>query len=167
MQHRTLFGKRILIAIMVALMGIGIVAAQADDTTAQDDSTEETFEERRGNGRFGERGNRGGRGFGGSEILEATGLTREELREALQNGATLAEILTANGVDVEAFITEQLANIEDRLDEAVAEGRITAEEAAERLESAEERIRERLNGTFERPNKNNNDDDTDNTAANV
>ena len=97
----------------------------------------------------GGRGNRGeGRSGAGSElILEYTGLTREELRDALQNGSTIEELIVANGQSVDAFVADATAAFEERLDEAVANGRIDEETAAEMLENFSENL---LSG--ERPN---------------
>lgn len=58
----------------------------------------------------------------------------------MNNGASLRQILTDAGVDVAVVTSEILANAQTRLDEAVANERITAEQAAERLTQIEERL---------------------------
>ncbi len=70
---------------------------------------------------------------------EMTGLSTQEIVQQVRDGATLADILTANGVDPNAFIDSAVAQFGDRLDQAVANGRIT-QERAETL-SAEYRMR--------------------------
>jgi hypothetical protein len=104
-----------------------------------------------GDGQNGKRGGR--RGFGGQStvIQDATGLTRDELRTAVQNGSTVADLITANGGDVNSVIAELVAEATTHINEGVAEGRFTQEQADERLADLEEHITERLNGTFERP----------------
>lgn len=94
-----------------------------------------------GEGRGGGFGDRFG-GFDGviRQALEDAGLTREDIREHLDGGATLRQILTDAGVDVNTLTSDILANAQTRLDEAVANERITAEQAAERLTQIEERL---------------------------
>lgn len=78
-------------------------------------------------------------------VLDQTGLTAAELRQQLQDGATLAQILANNGVTVEAFVAEATAQLQTRLDAAVANGSITAERAAELLAGFQTRLTEQLN----------------------
>jgi polyhydroxyalkanoate synthesis regulator phasin len=78
---------------------------------------------------------------------EQTGLTTQELRAQLEAGQSLSDILSANGVDPAAFTTEATTQVQTRLDQAVANGRITQEEADSWLSTFQERLTERLNGT--------------------
>jgi len=92
-------------------------------------------------------GPRAHRGFGlGLDLQETLGMTPQELMEALQDGQTIAEIAEANGVDLDAAIDDALAQIEERLDEAVTDGRLDADEAQERLAEIEERMTAFING---------------------
>lgn len=101
----------------------------------------------------GNRPHRGVLNFMG-RILDATGLTREEFVEAVQSGQTPAEILSDNGVDTDDFIADALADLQARLDEAVANGLMDQARADEILETASEKLPEVLNGTFEgRPSR--------------
>lgn len=68
---------------------------------------------------------------------EYLGLDVEELGERLRDGATLAEIA---GDDVDGLTAALVAEVEDHLAEAVENGRLTQEEADERMEEAEARI---------------------------
>jgi hypothetical protein len=143
-------------------------AAVADGTISEEQAAERlaALEERLTavlNGEWGDRGRggpegpgRGPRGRGGERgfglieaVAEATGLEREAIRESLLAGSTLAGILTENGVDIDTFIAERLADIEARLDQAVEAGRLTEEQAAERLAQASERLTEMLNRSIE------------------
>jgi hypothetical protein len=77
-------------------------------------------------------------------VLDQTGLTGPELRQQLAGGATLGEVLTANGVDISAFVTDISARAAARLNVLVVDGRITQERADELLASFQANLRERL-----------------------
>lgn len=97
-------------------------------------------------------GMRGGRGGPGLEVAaDAIGITEEELRTALRDGGTLAEVAEANGVDPQAVIDALVAELQTRLDEKVADGDLTQEEADEKLASGIERITERMTSTPPEP----------------
>jgi hypothetical protein len=86
-------------------------------------------------------------------VAEALGITEDELREAVQGGATIAEVAEANGVEVQTVIDALVADATAHLDEEVAEGDLTEEQATERKAELEERItamvnRERPEGGF-------------------
>jgi len=81
---------------------------------------------------------------------EAVDMTVAELRAETRGGKTLAEILAENGADAEAVVSETLAWMETCLLQAVEDGRISEELAAERLASAESRLIERLEQTAPR-----------------
>lgn len=80
---------------------------------------------------------------------EAIGIDRAALIDALQDGQTIAEVAVANGVETEAVIDALVTEHQQRLDELVAAGSITADEAAERAAAAAERITELVNGEFD------------------
>ncbi len=87
---------------------------------------------------------RHGRGFGvRAEVLEETlGLSAEEIRDALADGSTLAEVAEAQGVPVDDLIANLVAAATERIDEAVADGKVDAERAEEAKAGLEERITE-------------------------
>jgi hypothetical protein len=128
-------------------------ALQEDDgttTTTVEESTDPTTEggtdetadgERCGPGRFGRPG------F--EAAAEAIGITEDELREAIVSGQTLAEVAEANGVDPAAVVAAMVAEAEEHLAEAVADGRITQEQADERRADLEQRITDLVNGELE------------------
>lgn len=94
-------------------------------------------------------GHRGGHGFHALDAAaELLGLTEAELRERLEAGDTLAEVARAEGKTVDALVAALVADKEERLAEAVEAGRITQAQADEKLEGAEERIRELVNGEW-------------------
>jgi len=82
-------------------------------------------------------------------VEEYTGLSGTELRDAMQEADSLAALIEANGGDVDAFIDEAVALAEERIDTAVANERMTEENAEELKAQLAEQITERVNG--ERP----------------
>ena len=97
-------------------------------------------------GEGGERGPRGQRGFRNSEtVTETLGLTADELQEARAAGQSLADVATAQGVDVDTLVQAIVDDVEEHLAEHVVEGELTQEEADEKLAGAEERVTERVN----------------------
>lgn len=78
-------------------------------------------------------------------VQELLGLSQDELREQLRAGSTLGEIATAQGIDPQAVVDAIVAEMTERVDAAVADGKLDAERAAERLADAEERVADRVN----------------------
>jgi polyhydroxyalkanoate synthesis regulator phasin len=96
-------------------------------------------------GGFGEGHGPGGRGgFGRGASLEvaaeALGVTEADLRTALEDGKTIAEVAADKGVDKQKVIDALVADAKARSAEAVEEGTITQEQADERLADVTERI---------------------------
>ncbi len=123
-----------------------ITAEQAEAVTAH---LVENRPERGGPGGHGGPGGGmfGGRGAGiASEALtDLLGIDAEELRTQLRDGATLADIATAQGVTVEAVVDELVGELQERLDNAVADGRIDQAEADEKAADAEAKIADMVN----------------------
>lgn len=143
-----------------SLFGVAQVAgtanAQADDTPADTEQVEAPAGEQAD--QEGERGPRGRRGHHQNRAAnaEATagliGIDVEDLRTALQDGQTLADVAEANGVDPQTIIDAKVDQKAERLATAVADGNLTEEEAAEKLANATERITTRVNeGRPDRP----------------
>jgi hypothetical protein len=80
-----------------------------------------------------------------SEAAEAIGVDEDELLDALRDGETIAELAEENGVEPQAVIDALVTAVQERLDEAVADGDIDQATADERLADAEERITEFVN----------------------
>jgi len=128
------------------LLLIGLLAAtMAGSALAQDGG--------RGNGGNGGRGPGGRGGMGGGRgpgamveivqrVAEETELTASQVTQDLLDGQTVAEILTANGDDPEAFVQSILTDAKTRLDEQVTAGTITQEQADERLTTREAELRD-------------------------
>jgi hypothetical protein len=92
-----------------------------------------------------------GRGPVGDAVAEALGITEDELREAMQDGATIAEIAAANDVEVQAVIDALVTEATAHIDEEVAEGDLSEDDAADRKADLEERITAMVNG--DRPDR--------------
>ena len=90
-------------------------------------------------------GMRGGMLEGLDAAATALGITADELRTELQSGQTIAQVAEARGVDVQTVIDALVAEARTHLDEKVAAGDLTQEEADERLPTMTERITERVN----------------------
>lgn len=91
------------------------------------------------------RGPRGLRGARGEAVAEALGMTTDEVKAALQEGSTLAEIAAAQGISEADLVSALVANAQAHLDELVAAGELTAEEAAEKSAGLEERVTNAVN----------------------
>ena len=80
---------------------------------------------------------------------ETIGIEQSVLVAALEEGQTIAEVAAANGTDEAAVIDALVAANQVTLDRLVADGSITAEEAAERAAEAVDRITGMVNGEIE------------------
>jgi uncharacterized protein (DUF433 family) len=94
---------------------------------------------------------RGGRMEAGVRIVvnavaEATGLTAQEIMQQVADGATLADIITANGGDVDAVIAAAVATATEQINEQVAAGNMTQEDADELIASLETVFTQIVNG---------------------
>lgn len=78
---------------------------------------------------------------------ELTGLTGEQVLTELRAGKSLAQIAAANGSSGDAVVQAVVAKIKERLDRLVAEGRLTQQQADERLASITTRATEMVNDT--------------------
>jgi hypothetical protein len=73
------------------------------------------------------------------------GLTAEDLRAALADGKSLAEIAREEGKSVDGLVQALVTEAEERIDAAVADGRLTEAQAGELKEDLEDRITELVN----------------------
>jgi hypothetical protein len=120
-----------------------ITAVQADAvTTHLVENRPERGERGEGRGPGGRHGGPGmfGRGVASEALTDLLGLDAQELRQQLRDGSTLAEIATAQGVEVQAVVDELVGELEERVNNAVENGRIDQAEADEKLAVAEARI---------------------------
>jgi hypothetical protein len=80
---------------------------------------------------------------------DALGISEDELRAALQDGQSIADVAAERGVDVQTVIDALVADAQARLAEEVAEGDLTQEQADARLSRLTEAVTAMING--ERP----------------
>lgn len=89
-------------------------------------------------------------GFGFFATLDAAaetiGITEDDLRDALRDGETIAEVAEAQGVEPQTVIDALVADATTRIDDAIADGELDADQAAELKEDLPERMANLVNG---------------------
>jgi len=126
-----------------------ITAAQADAVVAQ---LKESLPEH--GGRIGHGGHRGGGVFGhvlgeASDVVTGVlGIDADTLRTELQDGKSLADIATENGVDPQAVVDALVAEATTQIDQAVTAGRIDADQADELKADLESHLSDLVNGAL-------------------
>jgi len=83
-------------------------------------------------------------------VTETLGVNRGQVISTIRSGGTLAGLAEEQGVDPAVLIGNLVAVVDGWLDQAVANGRITAAEAAEKLAKATERITNFVNTPHQR-----------------
>ena len=78
----------------------------------------------------------GGRGLLSSAVASYLGVTQADLQQAAQNGQTLEQVAQAHGHTAADLKTFLLGQLKTQLDQAVASGRITAQQETNRLTAA-------------------------------
>ena len=129
------------IAILVAAVGVGAVLAQEAIPTAEAAARISTGLHKGPGGRGGQRGPRDEHL---EVVAEVLGMTTEEVREAIAGGQTIAELAEAQGVALQDVADALVAAEAERLQQAVEDGRLTQEEADERIARMEANILEHL-----------------------
>lgn len=118
------------------------MAAAPSATAATSTSADPTDAQERGREGHGPRGERPGL----ETVMTVLDLTEDELKAAREAGTTLAELAEQQGVQVSTLIDALVAEAQEHIEEHVAEGDITQEQADERLAEIEQRITDRVNG---------------------
>ena len=77
----------------------------------------------------------------------AIGVTEDELRTALRDGQSIAQVAQSKGVDVQKVIDAIVADARTRLDAKVRDGDLTQARADEKLENLEQRVTDSVNRT--------------------
>jgi polyhydroxyalkanoate synthesis regulator phasin len=96
----------------------------------------------------GGRPQQGGHGAQQEIIAQALGMSVEELRTAVQGGQTVADLAAANGIALDTIVDAVLAERKAQLDQAVADGSLTQEEADAKLSAMREQVTKRLSEPF-------------------
>jgi len=129
----------------------GVVNAQVDDVpteqpadadTSADDLTREERREARQERR---EARQEARQANAQEVADVIGVDVEVLHEWIRGGGTLAEVAEQNEVSIDAVVAVLVEHQNERIDEAVASGRIDADEADEKRAEVEERVTARVN----------------------
>jgi polyhydroxyalkanoate synthesis regulator phasin len=84
-----------------------------------------------------------------SIAAEALDMSLTELLTELQDGQSVADVAGEKGVDTQVIVDAYLAEIQQDVDEAVAEGDMTQKQADYYLEQAEARVTEQLDRVWE------------------
>ena len=147
-------GIGIVAALIVAAVGVGAVLAQGSTLVAE--TPTEASDPGGPDGDHGPGGRGGKRGLGGGGqmdiVAETLGMTTDELREALADGQTIAELAEAKGVALEDIAAALVTEHTERLQQAVENGRLTQEEADEKIAEMQVKILEQLeSGEFGGP----------------
>jgi outer membrane murein-binding lipoprotein Lpp len=79
------------------------------------------------------------------------GMTQARLRDALQDGKTLAQVARERGKSVDGLVDALLVPAEQKLEQAVENGELTEAEKREMLSGLRERITDIVNGRFPLP----------------
>ena len=88
---------------------------------------------------------------GGHSLLsiaaDKLGMSLTDLLTELENDKSIAAVAAERGVDTQVIVDAYLAQAKEKLDEAVAEGDITQNQADYQLEKLQERITDQLDNT--------------------
>lgn len=139
-------------AVAAALIGVPLAGATLAPSfaSAQDTPTEEAPAPDAETAPGGEEAPREGcHGRHGPKLdaaAEAIGIERDALAEALRSGETIADVAAANGVDVQTVIDAMVTAANERIDQAVTDGRLTEDEAAEKRAEIDQRVTDAVNG---------------------
>jgi hypothetical protein len=83
-----------------------------------------------------------------SVAADELGMTVQDLVSELQDGKTIADVAAEKGVDPQAIADAFVAQHAEWLNEAVADGRITQEQADQMLQHMTEEVQEHLTEPF-------------------
>lgn len=153
------------------VMPIGLANAQdaetTDSTSTDSTATDSTDTdagpmEGRGHGRG---GFRFGGGAGSEVVQELLGMTHEEIHTAIDGGQTLAQLAESKGVTQADLVAALVAEATERIDAAVAEGRIEEAKATELKADLEAKITERVTTIRERMERRGHLDDGGSTTS--
>lgn len=131
--------KRVLLGLVVmAMLAVGVSAAGAQDNMGPSG-----------------RGARGAVREVITVIAEQTGLTPMDILAQVREGSSLAEIISANGGDVETVTASAIEAVTAAINQAVTDGWITQEQADTMLTNVEARVTDAINGEglFDRGNR--------------
>lgn len=128
----------------VAASGLAFAQSNGVDDTGPPEGQVEEFDGQRQRGRWGKH-----RGVAHvRHVAEILGIEDpQEIVDALEAGSTLADVAAENGSSGDELVSALVARLDEKLDEAVADGRMGQERADEKLAEATERITLLVNST--------------------
>ncbi len=98
-----------------------------------------------------------GKAFGADEKLDAAakalGVTTDDLRSALRDGKSIADVAKDKNVDVNKVIDSMVATAQARIDKAKTDGKITQAQADRLTAELKDRITKLVNGDFAGPGR--------------
>ena len=130
------------IAAAIAGGSVAGLAVASGASTTSDESTQNTVLIQDGAQDPGAR--HGGPGRALDAASEIIGIERDSLRDALRGGQTLAEVAEENGVSQDELVSQLTDRANERIDQAVQDGRLTQAEADEKRATLSEDIQERV-----------------------
>ncbi|MDH3539779.1 MAG: hypothetical protein OEP52_07285 [Acidimicrobiia bacterium] len=149
MKQSLKIGFVALIVAAIAAGGMAFAQSDGSDDTVPpvgDTQVEEFAPERGFMGRGGHHGMRGGPGHL-DQVAEFLGVDAQVIQDGLEAGDTLADIAAANGSTGAALVDSLIADLAEKLDDAVADERIDQAKADEILAEATGRITTMVNST--------------------
>ena len=148
-MFRSTMKKGTVALLLVASLAGGAAAALAQEVPPTDSAmTQDAPRPDRDRARF--------KGPGIEAIMEILDVEKGDIISTFASGGTLADLAEENGSSGEALVNELVAMVGERLDEAVANGVISEERAAEILANAEEKITNFVFSTHQPPGKRHN-----------
>jgi gas vesicle protein len=95
-----------------------------------------------------------GRNYGSmsTNVAEFLGISQEDLQAARQSGQSMVQIAAENSKSEQALVDYVIGQRSDLLDQLVSDGRITQEQADQRIQQMAEQVKENLNRTEIGPN---------------
>jgi hypothetical protein len=149
MKKKALFAA--MSAGLLAGTGAGFVLGVPGLTSAAGDVETDSIDERSSDGaKDGADGRHGGgKGKGGKmgspeTLATALGVDTETLRSEFAAGKSIADIAEEQGIEIDAVVEALVADLEEHLNEHVADGSLTEDEAADKLANAEAKIAEKV-----------------------
>ena len=146
MKKKALFAA--MSAGLLAGTGAGFVLGVPGLTSAAGDVETGSIDERSSDdadGRHGRGKGKGGKMGSPETLATALGIDTETLRSEFAAGKSIADIAAEQGIAIDTVVAALVTDLEEHLNEHVADGSLTEDEAAEKLASAEDRISEKVN----------------------
>ena len=77
-------------------------------------------------------------------VASTLGITTDELRSEIASGKTLSQVITEHGKTVDDVVNALVAEAKTKLDQAVADGRLTQEQANQILSTLPDRLKQMI-----------------------